>query len=170
MDTTVMMPFELRLQDFPVNLYRVQYPGSQTRYSLQRGFRAASNFTPYTINGFRNAIAYHIDWRCRVRSPFISLFRGRQHARNWAQRWADNQNGGSCEIVQVWINADDDVMVFRLAYLLDRLGISTSLDRSQYQSEYLCFRHINPGLIYGVEQMTYPARDYGSDDDSDDYY
>ncbi|KAG8822504.1 hypothetical protein FRC18_011017 [Serendipita sp. 400] len=155
MDTSVMEPYQLRPRDFPLILYRVHYPGSQTRYSQRRGFTAASRFTPYAINGFRNAVTNHLDWGCKVRSPFISTFRNREHAENWARRWAFNNDPESCEIVKMRIDSDDDVMVFRLAYLVDRLGISTSLDRSQIRSEYIFFRRIPSEVILEVDSISY---------------
>ncbi|KAG8830195.1 hypothetical protein FRC18_008541 [Serendipita sp. 400] len=155
MSTSVMEPYQPLPRDFPLILYRIHYPESQTRYSQRRGFTAASNFTPYAINGFRNAVTNHLDWGCKVRSPFISTFRNREHAENWARRRLIKNDSDSCEIMKIKVDLDDDVMVFRLAYLVDRLAITTALDRSKIWSEYIFFHRIPSEVILEVDSISY---------------
>jgi hypothetical protein len=140
--SSVLNSYQVGPDYFPLTVYRVDYPGSQTTYSPYGGFQAASNFTPRRITGLRNALEYHLNWQCRILSPFISTFGSRQHAENWAQVWSENNGYGLCNIVVITIDEADGVMVFDVADLVNRLGVVTSLHPSQYHSEYLCFRHI----------------------------
>ncbi|KIM26855.1 hypothetical protein M408DRAFT_330422 [Serendipita vermifera MAFF 305830] len=172
MSTPIMDSFRVSQHNFPLTLYRVEYPGTQTSYSQQSGFQAASTFTPYSINGLRNAVEYHLDWRCRVLSPFISTFSNREHAHNWARVWSENNNHRDwCFVVVVTLMPQHGVTVFRVADLVNRLGINTSLDPSQYESEYLCFQRIPPGAVVREQEVSYPARlgyaTFGGDSDSD---
>lgn len=147
-----MNSYRVRRRNFPLTVYRIDYPGAQTTYSQQWGFQSAGNFTPYHVNGLRNAVTYHLDWQCRTPSPFISVFGNRQHAENWAQLWND-RNSGTCYIVTITIQAEDDVIVFRVANLINRLGVTTSLHPSQYHSEYFCFRRIPAEAIVRREPV-----------------
>jgi hypothetical protein len=155
-----MDSYQLGPGDFPLTLYRIDYPGAQTTWSPRWGFQAASTFTPLRVAGLRNAVQYHLDWRSRITSPFISTFGNRQHAENWANTWIANNNQ-TCYLLEIRLDADDDVRVFRVRSLVDRLGVTTRLDPSQYHSEYLCFQRIpseavvrrfsiSPGMIVTV--------------------
>ncbi|KAG8852731.1 hypothetical protein FRB91_006065 [Serendipita sp. 411] len=157
MSNSVMSPYQLRRGDFPITLYRIHYPGSQTTFSRQLGLESASDFTPYRVKGLRNAVKYHIDWQCDIPSPFISTFSNRGHALNWARTWRANNGDQPCKIVELVIEANDGVAVFRLADLVDGLGITTTLEPSQYRSEYLCLHNIPPEAIVRTERVSYPV-------------
>jgi len=157
MATPVMNSYQVDRRAFPLTLYRVDYPGAQATYSRQSGFQAAGNFTPCYAQGLRNSVGYHLDWRSRMKSPFISAFSNREHAHNWARVWRENNGYKHCLIMVISIKADHGVVVFRVADLVDRLGISTSLEPSQYESEYLCFRRIPPEAILRMEAVSYPG-------------
>ncbi|KAG8814488.1 hypothetical protein FRC19_001708 [Serendipita sp. 401] len=173
MSSSPMHPYHLRQEDFPITLYRVHYPGSQTTFSEHFGFQSASNFTPYRTNGLRNAVTYHIDWQCNTPSPFISTFSNREHALNWARIWRGNHNLQDCQIVELRILANDGVAVFRLADLVNALGITTTLEPSQYRSEYLCFHNIPARAVVRTDSVSYPVAfsgyarvvDWNPDDD-----
>ncbi|KAG9046749.1 hypothetical protein FS842_000802 [Serendipita sp. 407] len=154
MSHSVMCPYHLSHRDFPITLYRVHYPGSQTTFSEHFGFQSASNFTPYRFAGFRNAVTYHMDWQCDVPSPFISTFRNRLHAIQWAATWRENNDHQPCEIVELRIAASDGVAVFRLATLVEGLSVPTRLDPSQYRSEYLCFHTIPAEAVVRREPLS----------------
>jgi hypothetical protein len=54
--------------------------------------------------------------------------------------------------MEIKIEDDDDVIVFRVTDLITRLDISIpSLSPSQYRSEYLFFRRIPSEVIVGIE-------------------
>ncbi|KAG8852732.1 hypothetical protein FRB91_006066 [Serendipita sp. 411] len=170
MSTPAINTYKLRRQEFPITLYGVDYPGSQTAYSEEEGFQADSDFTPYYTTGLRNAVEYHLDWQCRIPSPFISTFSNREHARNWARTWRENNDNEMCYIVEMRIKANDGVTVFRLADLVNELDIPTSLHASQYRSEYLCFRHIPAETVVRVEAAPRPAAGRTSIDNQNRHY
>jgi len=118
-----MNMYQVDRQTFPLTLYRVDYPGVQTTYSHQLGFHAASNFTPYHVNGLWNSVEYHLDWTSWRKSPFISAFSSREHAHNWAHVWRENNGYQDCCVTVIKIKADHGVTVFRVADLVDRLDI-----------------------------------------------
>ena len=143
-----------RQWDFPLTLYRVHYPGAQASCCDHCGFNTASAFTPRHVTGLRNAVKNHLDWKCRTASPFISAFHNREHAVNWAQSWSKKNEDGPWEIAEIQIKKEDDVILFHVGDLVNRLGISVPLLlHSQPHSEYLFFRHIPPELIVKREHM-----------------
>lgn len=142
-----METYQVPRRHLPLTLYRVDYPGARATYSKRQGFQAAGTFTPQQFTGLRRAVEYHLNWHSKVPSPFISAFRNKQHALNWANIWRRNNKNKKCCITEMKVYADDDVVLFRLGYLVDKLGISTELHPSQYQSEYLFFRHIPSEVI-----------------------
>jgi hypothetical protein len=146
----VLDDYELDPSEFPLTLYRIDYAGSQTTWHQRWGFRAASNFTPVRVAGLENAVSNHLDWYHREhKSPFISTFRQKRHAMNWANRWIA-RNYGYCWIEEIQVDASDDVRVFRVKDLVDRLDISTpNLKAAQYHSEYLFLHRIPEELITG---------------------
>jgi hypothetical protein len=152
MSDSVMDSYRIHHRNFPLTVYRVDYPGAQTTYSTRGGFQAASNFSPYHVNGLRSAVEYHLDWRSRVLSPFISVFDNRPHAVNWARLWNENNSAESC-VATITIEAEDDVIVLRVVDLIDTLGLTPPLPRSRYHSEFLCFRRIPSEAIARIETV-----------------
>ncbi|KAG8811294.1 hypothetical protein FRC19_004003 [Serendipita sp. 401] len=137
MSTPAINSYKLDRQEFPVTLYRVDYPGCKTTYSQEEGFQAQGNFTPYYDYNLRSAVEYHLNWNCKVPSPFISTFENRQHARNWARDWREKHHNQLCHILEIRLEANHGVAVFRVADLVDELGISTDSP-----DEYLCLHWI----------------------------
>ncbi|PVG03481.1 hypothetical protein CPB86DRAFT_793410 [Serendipita vermifera] len=168
MSYSIMDSYQLGPGDFPLTVYRVDYPGAQTTWSPRWGFQAASTFTPLRAAGLRNAVQYHLDWQNRVTSPFISVFGSWQHAKNWANRWFENNNQ-ICYLVEIRLEANDDIRVLRVRTLVDRLGITTRLDPSQYHSEYLCFQRIPSEVVIRRIPIGQVSYDSGSDEDSYGY-
>lgn len=160
MGTQVLDYYQIPRHHYPLTLYRIDYPGAQATYDSESGFQAAGSFTPYHVTGLRRAVEYHLNWRSRIPSPFISAFRNRQHAENWANVWRGNNDYQRCYMIEMRIDADDGVVLFRLGYLVDRLGISTPLLPSQYSSEYLCFRQIPAEVVVGRYAIP-PGMEYG---------
>jgi hypothetical protein len=151
MSSSVLEYYQISEQNFPLTVYRVHYPGSQTTYSPQRGFEAASNFTPYRVNGLRNAVKNHLNWGFRVyKSPFISTFGNKWHAESWARKWRKNNGYQPCYITVITIDEEDGVMVFDVVDLVNRLGIVTSYE---CDSEYLCFHRIPSEVIVRSYQV-----------------
>lgn len=153
MNYSVINSYQLGREAFPLTIYRVDYPEARATYSHQRGFQSAGNFTPQRVNGLRNSVAYHLDWSCRKKSPYISAFGIKQHAENWARNYSERNGYGTCEIVEICIEEADNVIVFRVADLVRSLNIFTPLQPSQYRSEYLCFRHIPSEAIVRREPV-----------------
>jgi hypothetical protein len=148
MSSSVLDSYRIDEENFPLTLYRVHWPGAQTTYSLQGGFQAASNFTPYRVNGLRNAVDNHLDWGCRIPSPFISTFGNRRHAEKWARKWSKNNGNEPCDIAVIRIKKKHGVMVFYAPDLIRGLRIDTEYDT---RSEYLCFHHIPSEAIKWAE-------------------
>ena len=73
------------VEALPRQLYRVDYPGSQTIFSYEEGFKAADTTTFYgkDIKTFKEAGMNHLNWAYRGALPFISVFSDREHAENW---------------------------------------------------------------------------------------
>ncbi|CAG8752701.1 11529_t:CDS:1, partial [Acaulospora colombiana] len=112
----------------------------------------ASGFTPSHIEIFCKALENHLDWsHRRYKSPFISTFGDQRHALNWARRWIA-RNQGDCWIEEIYIDPYESghVRVFRVKDLVDGLSLEASLDRSQYESEYL--------FLHGIPQEFIVAR------------
>lgn len=85
-------------------------------------------------------------------SPFISTFGDRHHAENWARDWSNRHNNETCYIVEIKIEEEDNVIVFRVNDLVNRLGVTTSRPSSEYRSEYLCFYRI-PSELFETMQV-----------------
>jgi hypothetical protein len=146
-----MNQYRVRRQDFPLTLYRVDHPRARTTYSRRWGFRAESTFTPHQINGLQSAVENHLDRDCTIPSPFISTFSDGRHAHNWARDWNKRHYPETCDVVEITIEAGDGVTVFRVADLVGRLGVYTSLKPYQYQDEYLCFLRIPSETIVSMK-------------------
>ncbi|PVF99618.1 hypothetical protein CPB86DRAFT_783508 [Serendipita vermifera] len=136
-----MENYKLNPEAVPSRLYRVQYANSQTKWSKCYGLQASSTFTPLRYAGLRNAVEYHLNWVCRKSSPFISTFGNRQHAKNWVNRWS-RRNKKPCHLIEIQLNPNDQMTVFRVKKLVHDLDIGMRLPATQYYSEYLFFQNI----------------------------
>lgn len=159
MSNSIINSYKIDPSNFPLTLYRFEYPGVQTTYvSRLEGFKSASNFTPRRLKGLKNAVEFHMDWSCRTASPFISTLSNRRHAHAWARKWSENHNYEQGFVVTIKIEMHHRVTVFRVADLVNRLGITiVGLNPEQYESEYLCFHHIPPESIVKEQSVSYPG-------------
>ncbi|KIM26859.1 hypothetical protein M408DRAFT_178249 [Serendipita vermifera MAFF 305830] len=144
-------------RNFPLTLYRVTHSEASTTYSPRRGFHAANKRRPETLGEFCTTVEKHLRWRCKDASPFISTFKDRTHAYNWARRWSRNHNRNPCYVVEIEVMPGDDVTVYRVTELVEELEVDPGpLQPEQYASEYLFLHHIPPEAIIGEpEEVRY---------------
>ncbi|KAK4113136.1 hypothetical protein N656DRAFT_644156 [Canariomyces notabilis] len=67
--------------------WRVTHGGSQSRRDSKTGElrAAASDLLIDNEERLKRAVANHIQWSCREKSPFLSVFSDEEHARRWAK-------------------------------------------------------------------------------------
>jgi hypothetical protein len=122
------------------NVYRVDYPGSQT-LCYENGF-FAKDAQSYICDDqqFIDSLIAHRDWYSSTASPFISVFSDLPNAENWALAWERN-NGQQCHVVE--IRADVLVQfnskIFSVAEIQQMIPW---IEAGPVNSEYLILHHI----------------------------
>lgn len=153
------------LVNLPGTLYRVDFPGSRTKYNQAGCLLAADKEKTYDedkIDDLKRDILDHYLWRPGRPSPFISLFSTRVAAESWASEepWRDEQ-GPLTPPHMDWTISVLDVsklgksVFFRLKDLMEVLGLDNiPLDGDenewcQYYAEntYLCLHRVPAGGI-----------------------
>jgi hypothetical protein len=125
-------------------LYRVQVPGSATKFVNGALVPAGAQFTNQTIVDYAPRLLHeHFLWSSNHPSPFISVFMDEDHARNWTTGLVKKNAGMTCTIYQVnpfqlGVNA-----IFDATELVRELDIDLpDAARSQAENEYLVLRSI----------------------------
>lgn len=141
--------------DTPPELYRVNYPGSRTVYTVKEGFKASDTsriFGPGDLQDFKRAIEKHFTWSCRDPVPFISFFSDLEHAENWGRKKPWNGTTSSEDDWALYtINATalkETTLIFKLSILADTLSLAIPQKAQQHiQGAYLCLHHISASAI-----------------------
>ena len=76
------------------------------------------------------AVERHLDWKTCTPSPFISLFKAREHAENWALRWSENHGDELCHVPEA------DISMFRGQYVFDVEELWRTLSASTSRSKH----------------------------------
>jgi len=136
-------------------LYRVQVPGSATKFVNGALVAAGARFTDQTIHDYAPRLLHeHFLWSSNHPSPFISVFTDEDHARNWATGLVRKNAGMACTIYKV------NPFQLRLNPIFDATQLVMELNielpdaaRSQAENEYLVLRTIPAGAITYHEKV-----------------
>lgn len=150
---------ELRFQgkQLPEQLWRVQYPRSQTRYNRE-GLVAKDTTTLYASKElFGQAVEKHFTWGCRDRSSFISFFRDRDDAVKWGRgmHWLgkDPNRKGEWSLITVDTSELEDIYVFRVRELWDQLDLNLPQGAKwNISGGYVCLHRIPARAIEIVQR------------------
>ncbi|KAI1912160.1 hypothetical protein LOZ65_006034 [Ophidiomyces ophidiicola] len=148
-------------ETLPLNLYRIDYPGSRTKYLPHEGLVAGNRTKIYSNqdeNELKRDIVKQFTWGCRDALPFISLFSDREHAENWGskQPWRgkmlDDGSGGTWNLFIIDTKLLDTRGLFRLEDLVKALGLELPTKAEQHiKGAYLCLHTIPESAI--VEKL-----------------
>ena len=151
-----MEKFSLPHTELPGNLYRVQYPGTQTKFS-GNGLEAKDTYTTYTENNlhaFGQSIINQLTWHHRGAQPYILCFSEKEHAENWACKkpWNNGPwNDGSWEVLTIDTKLMPETYVFSLKDLVTRLNLELPKKVTQHiEGAYLCLHKIPSTAIVKV--------------------
>ncbi|KAI0415741.1 hypothetical protein F5X98DRAFT_388631 [Xylaria grammica] len=164
-----MDQYRCRPEELPRNLYRVQYPESQTTRT-DEGLKATNTTTfygnsDYELGLFKQAVENHFTWSYRGRSPFISFFSDREHAENWGctEPW-----GGSDPHRDQWTLCTidtcllEEIYVFKVSRLVDALGVKIPERAGQHErGSYICLHKVPARAI--LEEKAGSDVKYGGD-------
>lgn len=154
-----MEKYRLSSDKLPPSLYRIDYPGSRTKYSPSKGFLAAHRSKVYDehLDEFKRDIVKQFTWNCDDPVPFISLFSDREHAEHWGlkQPWIGKRRHLSRDNWALYVidtTQLEDAYFFRLKFLIEELGLELPYMASQHISgTYLCLYKIPADAIKRVE-------------------
>ena len=141
-------------------LYRVQVPGSATIFVNGALVAAGSQFTDQTVIDYAPRLLHeHFLWSSNHPSPFISVFRDEDHARNWATGLVKKNAGMACTIYQVNPFQLGVNPIFDATQLVRELNIDLpDAARSQAENEYLILRSIPAEAISLSREGATPER------------
>ena len=156
MSTTMQFWKDLQLPELSGTGYRVTYPNICTTYSELDHFKALGYWSEQPSDTvFRDAVVNHMNWRCEVPSPFISVMLDKKHALNCARLWSKNHDGVACEVVVIEVGNLETV--YSLGTLVKELNIFTWLRPDQYERELLVLHEVPGGAILSEREVS-PAR------------
>lgn len=136
--------------DTPRYLYRVQCPGSHTQLNTADGFIAQRpSYLNHQEVWSRQSLTAHFDWYSPIPTMYISLFGDRNHARNWAKKWNENNPGLYSKVYTIDTSMLLDGHVANARRLIDVLEIETPLSPEQHDTEFLCVNWIPLNAITG---------------------
>lgn len=135
-----MEKYRLPSDKVPSCLYRIDYPGSRTKYFPSEGFVATHRSKVYDEDDddeFKRDIVKQFTWGCDDPIPFISLFSDREHAENWGlkQPWIGKRRHLSRDNWALYVidtTQLEDAYFFRLNYLIAELGLELPDKASQH--------------------------------------
>ncbi|KAF2792771.1 hypothetical protein K505DRAFT_192763, partial [Melanomma pulvis-pyrius CBS 109.77] len=138
----------------PSHVYRVDRPGSQTRYSYGTGFRAKNHTTilnsPLLVDRFGIA---HLDEQTNVSSPLISVYDNLEHAQDIAHLFA-KKHGERTTVVMIDTSRWARGPVFRAADLLKNREL-TDEEMFLHQGEYLVMYNVPREAIVSEIPVAY---------------
>ena len=135
-------------EQLPEYLYRVQYDGCNTVFSIDGLFAAdiATTFDETAIPDFRESIVNQFTRMSRLPTPYISTFSDREHAENWALKM-----GTSAKLLRLNTALWDDPYVFKLSTLVQMLPVIIPDAASQHiKGAYLCLHSVPSNAIVEV--------------------
>ncbi|KAL3496106.1 hypothetical protein BJX62DRAFT_194115 [Aspergillus germanicus] len=140
--------FRLLPGEIPEFLYRVDYEGSATIYSPDRGLEAQDTVSTYNSDhGFGDATQRHLNWDHEFRSVFISLFSFKSHTINWMKT-----RNTHCNLLKIDTTALRDLYVFRAQQIEKELRLSVRETASaSLRNEYLVLHRIPAAAITLIE-------------------
>ncbi|KIW14715.1 hypothetical protein PV08_07499 [Exophiala spinifera] len=141
--------------NIPHELYRIDYPGSQTTFTSEKGFKATDTertFGADDLHDFKQALESQFKWSCRDPVPFISLFSDQEHAENWGRKepWRGNRgpDGSWALYVINAIELKETTPIFKLSSLVQMLKLVIPDGAQQHiQGAYLCLHRVPQAAI-----------------------
>ncbi|KAL2258388.1 hypothetical protein VTK26DRAFT_8324 [Humicola hyalothermophila] len=78
--------YRYKSSELPRYLYRIEHPNTQSRHDLNNGDTFAANpfMRFYNKSAFLGAVDNHVDINSTRSSPFLSVFKSKELATNWA--------------------------------------------------------------------------------------
>ena len=136
-------------------LYRVQVPGSATKFVDGALIAAGAHFTNQTIVDYAPRLLHeHFLWTSNHPSPFISVFTDEDHARNWATGLVKKNAGMVCTIYRIDPLLLHGKAIFNATRLVEELNIDLpDAARNQAENEYLVLRSIPAEAIRYQEKV-----------------
>ncbi|KAK0672647.1 hypothetical protein QBC41DRAFT_313085 [Cercophora samala] len=143
--------------NLPHELYRVQYPESQTSYTWQ-GLQAANTITVYKDSDedrsqFKHDVKSHFTWHYRGNSPFISLFSDKTYAENWARSepWRGrNPQAEQWAVLTIDTTTllKEGINLFKLQTLVDKFDLQIpKAAQTHIRHAYICLHEIPTAAI-----------------------
>ncbi|KAK6362321.1 hypothetical protein TWF730_006016 [Orbilia blumenaviensis] len=166
LEETVVPPLHPSL--LPEYLYRIDYPGSWTRYTDDViGFRAKCRVTmgPATITQFTN----HLKWKVNIPSRFISTLSSKDYAISWARSLEQYKNPGTRDMVRLMtiktgcgVGAGHPMYIYNIKEAFQNAGILPPVELREFvrEEEYLILCRIPASQVIRIEGI-----DVGSDQD-----
>jgi hypothetical protein len=114
---------------------------------------------------FKETVERHLDWGNREPTPFVSTFRDREHAINWAKLLDNNAMVLSLSIPVAGLYGT----IFRVRDLVQDHGVETNLPESMYRDEYLVLDRILHRSIVDETSEYYRLSDTSSGDELSQY-
>lgn len=163
----VITPFEINWlrypwTELPLILYRVYvYDGSARAGSIPyrpgEGLRSTAGWTPRNITELKDSLEIHLNRRSKWQeTPYISTFRSRTSALNWAE-FLRIDRSLPYELITIELRAGDGVRVIHLGNLL--LDLEMEIPHPQHhRSEYLILHSIPKRAIVKIEQSNSLAK------------
>jgi hypothetical protein len=136
----------------PKVLYRVQYPGRQTRYSPEHGLSARDKTTvPNNAELLGRFVKESFTWGSPTHNPFINLFSERDHAVNWAI--SESKRAGQGYLVMSIDTSElDKSRTIKLLTVTRKLNIMIpERALSHVRGAYLYLHEIPAQSIYSTE-------------------
>jgi hypothetical protein len=142
----------------PARVYRIDRPGSQTRYTYGTGFTAKNHTTilnsPFLVDRFGNA---HLNEQTNISSPLISVYDNLAHAEQVAH-YLVKKHGERTTVVTIDTSRWARGPVFRAADILRNRGEELSAkERFMHQGEYMVMYNIPREAIVTETPIAYAA-------------
>ena len=129
------------VEQLPEYLYRVQYDGCNTVFSVNGLFAAdiATTFDETALPDFRKSIVNQFTRMNRLPTSYISTFSDREHADNWALKMGTN-----AKLLRLSTALWDVSYVFKLSTLVQMLPVEIPDAASQHIEGAYWFLHSVP--------------------------
>jgi hypothetical protein len=142
----------------PARVYRVDRPGSQTRYTYGTGFTAKNHTTilnsPFLVERFGNA---HLNEQTNISSPLISVYDNLAHAERVAHHLA-KKHSERTTVVTIDTSRWARGPVFRAADILRNRGEELTIEENfMHHGEYMVMYNIPREAIITETPVGYTA-------------
>lgn len=142
----------LRLDTQNLKFYRVQYADCWTRDLEEEGLHASEDVSEKPDDAyFKAAVADHLRGDRRLPTPFISVFKTLQQAKDWACNWQYHNHNRKCHIYTIQLSLDD--CVYSVKELKAGFGIASLADAQHELGHCLVLHRISYASIVDKQMV-----------------